>query len=377
MLRLSHGEAFTAASDNPELIEGAHADSVLIVLDEAKAIQVGVWDALEGALSGPGECMALATSTPGAPAGRFFEIHQRKPGLTDWKTQHVTLKAAIKAGRVSKEWARAREAQWGKTSPVYLNRVLGEFADSAEDGVIPLSWVEAAVDRWRVWADEGRQTDQSAVLGVDVARGGGDKTVIARRCGQIVTDLFRYNVSDTMQVVGHVLSKLGTGDVAVVDVIGVGRGPYDRLREQRGKAISAFNASERADGKDRSGELEFLNRRAQAWWALREALDPAFGPTLALTDDDELVGDLTAPRWSINSSGRVQVEPKDEIRRRLGRSPDVGDAVVMTVGMVTRPHRKRRMVAAGRLPPLIREADPTAPVAGDPMIAGADTSRWR
>ena len=133
-LKLDHGEAFAAASDNPALIEGAHAKSVLLILDEAKAISPAVFDAVEGAMSGTGEVFALATSTPAEPSGRFYDIHARKPGLEDWQSRHVTLEAAMAAGRISKGWAAQRLAQWGADSALYANRVLGEFASSDERG---------------------------------------------------------------------------------------------------------------------------------------------------------------------------------------------------------------------------------------------------
>ena len=90
-------------------------------------------------------------------------------------------------------------------------------------------------------------------------------------------------------------------------------------------------ASEATDHKDRSKELGFVNKRAAAWWRLRELLDPAYGAELALPPDDLLTGDLTAPHWAVHSGGRIQIESKDEIRKRLGRSPDSGDAVVQAV----------------------------------------------
>jgi hypothetical protein len=114
---------------------------------------------------------------------------------------------------------------------------------------------------------------------------------------------------------------------AIIDVIGIGAGVCDRLREM-GFKITGFNAGTATKRKDRAGELEFENNRSAAWWHLRELLDPAYGPTLALPPDDELIGDLTAPRYSVTSRGRIQIEKKDDIRKRIGRSTDAGDAVV-------------------------------------------------
>jgi hypothetical protein len=334
-LRLRHGAAFAVASDQPALIEGVHADSVLYIFDESKSILADTFDAAEGAFSaaredGLPEAYALAQSTPGEPGGRFYEIHKRQPGLQDWWVRHVTLAEAVKAGRVSEHWAEQRALQWGRDTALYANRVLGEFASSDEDGVIPLSWVEQANDRWRAWAEAGRP-DQGAprVIGVDVARSGADRTVLALRSGWTVQELRHTHLEDTMATTGrvHGLLESWEGSKAIVDVIGIGAGVVDRLREQR-MAVEPFNASEGTHRKDSSGELGFSNVRSQAWWELRELLDPASGQPVALPPDDMLTGDLTAPHWRVLSGGRVQIESKDDIKKRLGRSTDSGDAVV-------------------------------------------------
>ena len=343
-IKLANGQAFAVASDNYALIEGAHADAILYVLDEAKSIIPAVFDAAEGAFAGAGvdsglEAFALAASTPGEPNGRFFDIHTRKAGLEDWWTRHVTVDESIAAGRISQDWVDQRRKQWGKDSALFANRVLGEFHSSDEDGVIPLEWIEAANARWQAWDDTGRPTVAGPRrLGVDVARFGGDKTVMAildrypitgDQSAGVVTELRRSSQEDTMQTVGRVAGIVSAmpGLVPIVDVIGVGGGVVDRLREQ-GVKPEAFNASESTNHKDRSGELGFVNKRAGAWWCLRERLDPAYGASLALPPDDLLTGDLTSPHYSVTSNGRIQIESKDDIRKRIGRSPDSGDAVV-------------------------------------------------
>lgn len=333
-LSLRHGQAFAVASSDPGLIEGAHAESLLFVFDESKSITSDVFDAAEGALGGPGEAFALACSTPGEPSGRFFEIHSRKPGLEDWHTRHITLEQVITAGRLSEAWAAQRAKQWGEQSAIYQNRVLGEFAAADEESVIPLAWVEAANDRWRALQDAGVEFGPVTHLGVDVARSGADKTVLALRHAlkdaDVVSELRRFSLADTMQTTGHVAGVLNAHPRAtpIVDVIGIGAGVVDRLREQGFSRTVAFNASARPGRKDRSRELEFLNARSAAWWGLREALDPAFGSMVALPPDDDLIGDLTAPHYAVTSAGKIQVESKDDIRKRLRRSTDSGDAVV-------------------------------------------------
>ena len=128
-----------------------------------------------------------------------------------------------------------------------------------------------------------------------------------------------------MQTTGRVSGVLNRGGMAVVDVIGIGAGVVDRLREQ-GKNVVGFNASERTNRRDRSGELGFVNKRAAAWWNIREMLEIE---PLALPPDDKLIGDLTAPHWTVQSGGRIKVESKDEIRKRINRSTDDADAVIM------------------------------------------------
>jgi hypothetical protein len=334
-LKLEHGSAFAVASDDPALIEGVHADSVLYIFDESKAIIPATFDAAEGAFAGAGEgtvaeAFAMANSTPGEPNGRFYEIHARRAGLEDWWARHVTLDEAIAAGRVSTTWAEQRARQWGPESAVYANRVLGEFHSSDSDGVIPLSWVEAANDRWRQWDEAGREHEGLTDVGVDVARSGSDRTVLAPRFGWVIDDLRYTHLEDTTQTTSRVSGLLDAHDRsgrAVVDVIGIGAGVFDQLRAADYWA-EAFNASEGSDRKDRSGELGFVNARAAAWWYLRELLDPVDGEPVALPPDDLLTGDLTAPRWRVMAGGKIQVEAKDDIRKRLGRSTDSADAVV-------------------------------------------------
>ncbi len=354
LLKLTTGRAFAMASSDDEFTEGAHADHLLYVFDEAKAIAAGRWDAAEGALM-TGDTYALAISTPGEPQGRFYDIHSKKPGYEDWWTRHVTVEECIKAGRMTQKDVDQRARQWGENSAVFKNRVLGEFCESSEDCIIPLAWIEAANERWaeRIelldpnwnWLEgakhgtwprwrwrSGADAEALTALGVDIARSDfGDKTVIARLQRDTLTQLDRYAIADTMPIVGYVRGILSrwASAYAMIDVIGIGAGPYDRLREEKLK-VHPFNAAEGTELKDRSKELEFSNKRAAAWWNMRELLDPAYGSNVALPPDDLLTGDLSAPRRGrMTSAGKMTVESKDDIRKRLGRSTDDGDAVVM------------------------------------------------
>ena len=336
-LKLTHGAASAIASDDPVNLEGAHADSILYIFDEAKAIPVETWDAAEGALSGDGgdddtpmEAFALAISTPGAPSGRFFEIHAKRPGLDDWHARHVTLEEAVKAKRISRQWAERRKIQWGENSAIYRNRVLGEFHAQDDEATIPLEWVEQANLRWREWDENNRPIEAAKVLGVDVARSGKDFSALAHRYGDVIEKVERRRFTDTMRTASEVLRHMDGTTKAVVDVIGIGAGVVDRLRELKQRVIP-FTGSGKSKSRDRSREFGFANRRSEAWWHMRELLDPSNDSNIALPDDDQLTGDLCAPRWDVKSGvpPKIQIEPKDKLVVRIGRSPDVGDAVVM------------------------------------------------
>jgi hypothetical protein len=296
------------------------------------------FDAAEGAFSGTGEALALSISTPGDTSGRFYEIQSRKPGFEDWTVRHVTLEEAVLAGRISQEWADQRKMQWGEHSAVYQNRVLGEFATAEEDCLIPLSWVEAANQRWLEWQDtrarEGNPSiEKLTSVGVDIARSGPDDTVLALRYKHVITELRHTRQEDTMQTTGRVVTVLQRyGGVGMIDVIGIGAGVFDRLRELHHQVIP-FNAAAGTKVTDSSGELGFANVRSAAWWHLRELLDPANVEPIALPPEDRLIGDLTAPKHTVTSSGKIQIEGKDKIKERLGRSTDDGDAVVQAFAL--------------------------------------------
>lgn len=330
-LKLSTGEALAVASDNAALIEGAHADNILYVLDEAKAIQIPTWDAAEGAMS-TGDAHMLAISTPGEPQGRFYDIQNHKAGYEDWYVRHVTRSEQIKAGRMTVAWAEQRRKQWGKDSQAYQNRVEGNFASSDEDSVISLAWVERANERWLAMEEAGLFGELDTI-GVDVGRGR-DPSVIARKHDMAILKLYHSSKKTIMPLTGLVVAILRKNPNcrAKVDVIGVGAGVVDRAREVDDGAyeerVIAWIAGEKTAYTDSSDELGFADLRSFGWWHMRELLMDE-NSEVALPPDPKLIGDLTAPRWREISGGKIKVEAKDQIKKRLKRSTDDGDAVVM------------------------------------------------
>lgn len=364
-IHLESGHAFAVASNRPDRIEGAHADSLLFVIDEAKAVQPSTFDAIEGAFaSGTGTVFGLVTSTPGPPMGRFYDIHDGKPGLTKWWTRHITIDEVVAAGRNNWEWVEEHRLLWGGTSAPFFNRVLGEFHADDETAIIPWSWVEAAITRFEDHNARASHTpsdsdfwalpDKLDRIGVDVARTGGDKTCLAFIAGDRVVDLrFERNtmIDQTAAMVETYLDE-NPGAVAIVDADGLGVGVFDILRRDGYNALP-FHASGEAKGwKDAAGEWKARNQRAAAWFDLRDRLDPRNTPTIELPNTSVLIGDLTTPKRKkdvgMGTNLMLQVESKADVKKRLGRSPDAGDAVVMGLYQ-QRPKRKARMVFAGRI----------------------------
>lgn len=340
-------EAFSVSSDDPNLIEGVHAQTVGYVFDESKAIPAPFWDSAEGAFSNADNEAGftgywLAISTPGNPEGTFYDIHSRKAGLTDWHVEHVTLEECLAAGAISRQWVNQRREQWGEESAIYKNRVLAEF-HSGEDSIIPLSWIEAAHERYYKLIKEADFEKQGVSIGVDPARYGDDKTAIANRQGRVVKSVQYHTKQDTMQTAGRVAAMANQKTPIAVDTIGIGAGVYDRLKEL-GYKVTPVNVSEAATNRygkpltDKTGTRQFVNLRSWIWWHLRDLLNPDNPDAIALPPrDDKLTGDLCTPRFDYTSKGLVKVESKEETRKRLKRSTDAADAVGLAL-LLDAPH---------------------------------------
>lgn len=218
--------------------------------------------------------------------------------------------------------------------PLRSQLLHGNFLAGREDDawqVIPSDWIMAARQRW---GEQRPSNVPMTSIGVDVAQGGVDQTVLAPRHGSWFAPLKVYAGVDTKDgpaVAGLVFTTMRDGCAVAIDLGGGwGGSAYDHLKTQdiavEGVVPSAASLLHTKDGK-----IGFVNKRAELWWKFREALDPNDGAYVALPPDPQLVADLATPRWKLTPRG-VQVELKEEIRKRLGRSPDRGDAVVMAWG---------------------------------------------
>jgi len=220
--------------------------------------------------------------------------------------------------------------------PLRSKLLSGSFTVGREDDewqVIPTEWVKLAQERWR---NTQKPNITMSSIGVDVARGGSDKTVITMRYGSWIDKQKIYpgrNTPDGDAVGGLITKEIKNACNIIVDVIGVGSSVYDVLRRTfsnspaQKQGIIGFNSSESATSSDKTGMLSFFNKRAQAYWQFREMLDPVNGENICLPDSRELLSDLCAPRWEMRATG-IKIESKEDIVKRIGRSPDCGDSVV-------------------------------------------------
>lgn len=225
---------------------------------------------------------------------------------------------------------------------IYLN---GDFGAAKQDDrwqLIPTRWVHEAQKRWLGRKDK---LGKLQMLGVDVAMSGSDQTVIATRHGPqkqpekgaTIGRLVKKKGKDTPDGQSVVALLMGTswgeeGATINIDGIGIGKSAVDVAKMMNVPNVNAVIVSNAAHWRDpRLPHMKFLNTRAAMMWRVRSLLDPEGGPPdtrLAIPPDAELMADLTAPRYSMKAGG-LAVESKDDIRDRIGRSTDAGDAVAL------------------------------------------------
>lgn len=209
----------------------------------------------------------------------------------------------------------------------------GNFTISLSDDawqVIPTEWIILAEARWRTM---GKPDLKLRSVGVDPARGGKDDFCIAKLYGAYFEEpivIEGVKTSDGAIGAKYVLDNIerDTQPLIVVDSIGIGSSVYDHLGGSRNKELMALNVGAGSSAKTSDGKFEFSNLRAEMWWKFREALDPENGQGIALPPDRRLRQELRAARY-MRVGSKIKIESKDEIRKRIGRSTDVADAVLM------------------------------------------------
>lgn len=341
---LGFAVARTATKERPEALQGFHSENLLFVVEEASGIPEEVFTVAAGAMSTDG-AKTLMLGNPTRLSGTFFDAFHRQADR--WAAMRVNCEDVPRArGHIADIVSK-----YGRDSNAYRIRVQGDFPTAEDDAVIPRHLIDEAVGR------VVERTRSRIIWGVDVARFGDDRTVIAKRQGNHLIELpvARRNL-DTMQVAGWINAELRKTPIVerpetiAIDVLNMGAGVVDRLLEMGWPAVGV-NVGEAASADDR-----FMRLRDEMWWRGREWLEtkavsiprPRVVDGVESAEDrqrlDALIADLTAPTYTFTSTGKIVVEPKSETKKptRYGMSPDVADAFLHTFAISDLPSGRGR-----------------------------------
>ncbi|MDO4614618.1 MAG: AAA family ATPase [Lachnospiraceae bacterium] len=330
--------ATAKTATKPENMQGYHAEHMLFVIDEASGVAEPIMEAILGTLTGEDNHLLLM-GNPNYTTGTFFDAFNAN------RSQYVTHTVSSRdSKRTSKEAIRMLEDKYGKDSDVVRVRVDGLFPKGGINTFIPLELVDLATEKLKKDEAESK-TARILHLGVDVARFGDDKTIIAPRDGNRVLPLRKYTKQDTMETAGNVLrfcydwlkrAPEGSSVKVKVDDSGVGGGVTDRLKEAThgDRRFKIYGVNNGGSAKDE----HYSNLGTELWGNIREALEENMSQkmqgnegTFELPDDKELLGQLTSRKYHVTSRGRLELERKDDMKKRGLTSPDCADAVALSL----------------------------------------------
>lgn len=319
-------------TDQPEAFRGRHHPNLLVVVDEANGVPETVHEEISTLTTGDANCRVMI-SNPTTMTGTFYESHN--PHNKTWFKLHiscldhpnvVTGKELIQ-GAVTRRWVEEARAKYGEQHPFWYSRVLGEFPKVSTKGVVPLLYIERAINtEKRDDALKQAVNDRAPrVGGLDVARYGENLCVLMIRRGDALEHIEAWSHASLMETAKKGLDAIKEWNLEtlVVDASGIGAGVVDRLLEQHAPVL-AYNGGHRA-----FTPASFSNRRSELWWAVRTRFERGL---LWLPEKneyiDKLVKDLIAPEYSLNTTGRIVVESKEKLLDRGIPSPDFADALI-------------------------------------------------
>ena len=322
------------STDDPTNFQGWHSPGgILAIFDEAPGVAPDIWDAVQGVIVGESDRL-LCIGNPTETSGPFYNTFKtdnaaKKFHISAFDVPNVQKGKTVIPGLCTKEWVEERKREWAENTPMWQSRVMGNFPDTSDATIIPLSWAEEAAHRYQkaVKKDIGPM-----VMAVDVARFGADSTVFAFATAGGIKEMINAPKADTMETVGHVLKTFeergGFERITEirVDADGLGAGVFDRLKEQLGPIVVEMRGGMRAESNER-----YLNKRAEWYFTLRELLDPDSENPVFIPDNPALIAQLSSIKWKINSRGLIQIESKEDMKKRGVKSPDEADAAVMAM----------------------------------------------
>jgi len=310
----------TSRKENPEALQGIHADHVLLVADEASGVDDNVFEAASGSMSTPGAITILA-GNPTRGNGFFFKTHTAFRKI--WKCFKV---ACFDSSRVDAKYIE-EERLYGEDSNRWRVRVLGEFPKGDDDTLIGRDYVESAVGR-----EVEPPRSEPIYWGVDVARSlFRDASSLCKRKGpKVLGKIKRWHLQDTMLVTGMIKKEWDETpeherpEAIFVDVIGFGAGVCDRLSELELPAVG-INV-----GENPATMVKAVKQRDELWLKTR---DWFMTRVVSFPDDPDTIEECCAPTVVYQSNGNAKVESKDDMRARGvlgGKSPDGADALCLT-----------------------------------------------
>jgi hypothetical protein len=334
---------FSISPDRVESGGGWHErNGTMFIVDEASGLERAEEEAILGCLASGEHSRLLLIGNPLHPSGQFYEACEGKDQALYAKVKISAFDCPALTGRepeipglATQQHVERFKAKYGEDSAAYKARVLGEFPDDSDDQLIPLTWLERAKGR-RV--DERVAKGLEAMAGVDVARseaGQGDKCVFQPIVAGAALPPHTWSERD-LTVTAHRVMELChlysiRPERVKVDDTGVGGGVTDYLHRQ-GWPVQRITAGGMARDK-----VSFANQRMEGAWALRLAIDKWLSLPSDETGDENietLMGDLSAYRTHEKGptpSGQMRLEPKETMQKRIGRSPDRGDALTYAV----------------------------------------------
>jgi hypothetical protein len=328
----SFAVARTARPEKPEALQGFHADVLAFFIEEASGIEDVIVETAGGALSGSNSWVFMFAN-PTRTSGYFFRSHNEMSA--EWRCYHVPCSHS---SRADPDFERQIIKEWGEGSVQHRVRALGEFPLTEDDGVMSIGLLRAAVGR------EVMIADSAIIWGLDVARFGDDTTCLAKRRGPVLLEPTQeWRKIDLMQTTGRVVHEYRNTPIEwrpshiCVDVIGLGAGVVDRLREQ-GLPARGINVAEAPS----TNATRYMRLRDELWFKGREWFQ-----TLAVTipDDKELIAELVGPKYKMESSGKLKVESKDDMKKRGVKSPNRADAFLLTFAVSDLVVERHRPVA--------------------------------
>lgn len=320
------------ADHDPTNLSGYHAPRFLAVVDEASGVSREIWDAISTLTAGGAHVRILAIGNPDLPVGEFADVC--KPG-SGWNVIRIgypdtpawtgeAVPPDVLESLISPEWVEDRRRRWGEDSALFQAKCLGRFPrQGSQFAVIPHDMATAC--RY-LDLPEGLPCE----AGVDVGAGG-DRTIARERRGARAGRRVAFVDSDPVKTVNRLLETLRSWGVTKVkvDSIGVGWGVYGSLREAlapEGVEVVPVNFGAAALP---GFETRFLNLRAQVWWEVGRENSRLGRWDLSACDDD-VINELTTPEYVVlDRQGKIKVEPKTDVIRRLGVSPDDADALLL------------------------------------------------